>query len=102
MLNETYNNTCPLSYELSTNMLYINTMYIYLCVISLSFIFNASFVYLLWHINIVEDVVKITLFNFGFGLQLNAISNVILEIRALQQLKIEDKCALDVGGNTCI
>jgi hypothetical protein len=97
-MDNSTNTTCTISYELANNNVYISLMTLYLFLMFISFSTNTTLVWLIIKIKAMEDVVKITLFNFAFGLQLNAIGNVVAQIFQFRRLMNYNDCALEVGN----
>jgi hypothetical protein len=98
-MDNSTNTTCTISYELANSSLYISLMTLYLFLMLISFMASTTLVCLIVHIKIMDDVVKITLFNFAFGLQLNTIGSAVAQILQFYKLLNYSDCALEVEKN---
>src|ERR1700710_620595 len=91
------NTTCNMSTELQNNNLYVIVVKFYFLIAGASVVTNVTFIILLFQIQILEDVIRVLLFNIAIASLLASVSAIVVQVYQLYLLSLATECAMQVN-----
>jgi hypothetical protein len=86
---------CETSHLLSINIVYNSFLILYSCIISIAFLLNIIFLFIICKVNVLDSVIKVTLFNIGLTYTCLTFNGNLIQLWTLVNLYTDD-CNLQV------